>query len=187
VSPIGRCGCDSGACQCVVQGGDNVTVTGTGSLETPYIVSASVAAPVADRMFLELAGDDPGNGSSVQRSLKWQVIDSVGTSLTLDASGSFVTSLADGIYVATAAVHFAVAASNRGRVDMAVSIDDGSFGHNQQAYLTDQMVADGQQISLTGSVTWHCPAGGQIYVTTVNAGTQPQTWGLCKLSIQRIS
>jgi len=61
---MGRCGCDSGACACVVQGGDNVTVTGTGALETPYIVSTSQASPLVDSHILVQANTgtlSPGN------------------------------------------------------------------------------------------------------------------------------
>lgn len=36
---MSRCGCDTGQCNCVVQAGVNVTVTGTGSVDTPYIVA----------------------------------------------------------------------------------------------------------------------------------------------------
>jgi hypothetical protein len=38
---MARCGCDSGSCACVVQGGTGVTVTGTGAIDTPYVVSGS--------------------------------------------------------------------------------------------------------------------------------------------------
>jgi len=38
---MGRCGCDTGACQCVINAGSGVTVTGTGAADTPYVVSAS--------------------------------------------------------------------------------------------------------------------------------------------------
>lgn len=40
---MSRCGCDSG-CQCVVQAGANTTVTGTGSLENPYVIAGTGGA-----------------------------------------------------------------------------------------------------------------------------------------------
>lgn len=37
---MSRCGCDSG-CQCIVNEGTNVTITGDGSVEHPYVISAA--------------------------------------------------------------------------------------------------------------------------------------------------
>ena len=34
-----RCGCDSAACACHLEGGDNVTVTGAGSELSPYVIN----------------------------------------------------------------------------------------------------------------------------------------------------
>lgn len=43
---MARCGCGGGVCNCVVEGGDNVSVSGSGSAANPYVVSADV--PCAD-------------------------------------------------------------------------------------------------------------------------------------------
>lgn len=42
---MARCTCGGGGCNCVVQAGDNTTVTGSGSTANPYIVNAITNCP----------------------------------------------------------------------------------------------------------------------------------------------
>ncbi|MGW2951481.1 hypothetical protein [Streptomyces eurythermus] len=39
---VARCGCGGGQCDCTIQGGENVTVSGSGSAANPYVVSVKV-------------------------------------------------------------------------------------------------------------------------------------------------
>jgi hypothetical protein len=41
---MGRCGCEAG-CQCVLSAGDNVVVSGIGSVDTPYVVGLLLVSP----------------------------------------------------------------------------------------------------------------------------------------------
>lgn len=62
--PVARCGCGGGLCSCSVQGGTNVSVSGTGSPANPYVVSTDV--PCEDVRSCLSAGDgidfDQGTG-----------------------------------------------------------------------------------------------------------------------------
>lgn len=40
----GSCAGDAGGCGCVLEEGDNITITGTGSVDDPFVISAVVAA-----------------------------------------------------------------------------------------------------------------------------------------------
>lgn len=59
---MARCGCSGNAlCFCVVQAGDNVTVTGTGNAGSPYIISAAttpITVSDTDTIDLTLVGND---------------------------------------------------------------------------------------------------------------------------------
>lgn len=61
---MARCGCGGGLCACTVQGGTNVSVSGTGSAANPYVVSVDV--PCEDVRSCLSAGDgidfDQGTG-----------------------------------------------------------------------------------------------------------------------------
>ncbi|WP_454613365.1 LbetaH domain-containing protein [Streptomyces collinus] len=52
---MARCGCGGGLCNCTVQSGTNVTVSGTGSAANPYVISADV--PCEDVRGCLSAGD----------------------------------------------------------------------------------------------------------------------------------
>lgn len=39
---MARCGCGGGLCNCSVQAGENVTLSGSGSAANPYVISADV-------------------------------------------------------------------------------------------------------------------------------------------------
>jgi hypothetical protein len=118
---MARCGCDSGACACVVQGGDNVTVTGTGSVETPYTISATGGAsysPPDERLYAQ-ASAGHNNVQSGGWTVTWGAPDTVGAGLVLDGTSQQLTVVTTGIY----AVQF------NWQATLQAPVSDPMFGH----------------------------------------------------------
>jgi hypothetical protein len=62
---MAKCGCAGGTCSCVLTGGTNVQVTGTGSSTNPYVVSATgTALTVVDTPTIDLTLTGEGTSSS---------------------------------------------------------------------------------------------------------------------------
>lgn len=63
VSPIARC-CGGGSCSCNIQGGLNVVVTGVGSLQDPFVVSADLAMVASDNTVFDVTVTGSGTIAS---------------------------------------------------------------------------------------------------------------------------
>jgi hypothetical protein len=53
---MGRCNCDSG-CQCVIHAGTDITVAGTGSVDSPYVISVVLVSPDGTHYRITVAND----------------------------------------------------------------------------------------------------------------------------------
>lgn len=53
---MSRCGCDAGACACVLEAGSGVTITGAGSQLSPYTISATGGGGGGGPIFETLGG-----------------------------------------------------------------------------------------------------------------------------------
>jgi hypothetical protein len=87
---MARCGCASSGCQCVVQAGANVTVTGDGSTASPYIINATTGVTtVADTSTIDHTLTGAGTPASpylLQSAVKISA-----------ESGNLITANADGL------------------------------------------------------------------------------------------
>lgn len=58
---MARCGCSS-TCACAVQGSAGITVTGNGSVDSPYVISVDFTNPVACPSIMDCVGSNAGPG-----------------------------------------------------------------------------------------------------------------------------
>lgn len=61
---MARCGCSGTSCSCVIEGAGGVTVTGSGSVSNPYIVTGGGALTVVDGASVDLSLTGDGTLSS---------------------------------------------------------------------------------------------------------------------------
>jgi hypothetical protein len=84
---VARCGCGGGLCNCSVQAGTNISVSGSGSAANPYVVSADV--PCADVRGCLSAG--PGiNLDQATGEISADVSGQAGNNLVVGPDGLFV-------------------------------------------------------------------------------------------------
>jgi len=90
---VARCGCAGGACNCAVEAGTNVNVSGSGSVANPYVISAEV--PCEDVRACLSAGDgilvDQATGE-----ISAHVSGQAGNNLSVGADGGLVVPTAGG-------------------------------------------------------------------------------------------
>jgi hypothetical protein len=101
---VARCRCTAGSCECHLAAGDNVTVTGTGAVNEPWVISASASAQgvieFTNTPEVELAVVGAGSVAdplSVSASLPW-------VDPTAGTAGQVLTKLADGSWAPGPAV-----------------------------------------------------------------------------------
>ena len=171
--------------------GENVTVTGTGAVETPYVISVTpvVVDPMVDRILLTLSGSDPGVDSEAARFLVMAPGDAlahIGPSLVLDGSdATVVRTVFAGVYAASLTALVIVETGNRGSFMTNVHIDVDNI--NASSSQSGQMVADDQVITMASTVVWWSPANGKISIAAQNGGGLHQDVQSIILAIQRIS
>lgn len=95
---MAKCGCASSRCNCVVQGGTGIEVTGSGSVESPYRITAADASNIIVHDTTTVDMSVGGDGSS---GTPWNLSGEVKVD---PAAGNILTITEDGLMVACADV-----------------------------------------------------------------------------------
>lgn len=148
-----RCNCNS-ACNCVVQAGDGITVTGNGSSVNPYIVTGSGGADVHDGVgagstFILLSANSPSATG----------IDSVAMGINAVATGDSSTAIGSGAEVdnnSGTAIGDSAWTQSVGSIALglsahAFSIDSIAIGHSAHALNFDNAIAIGSSAVASGT------------------------------------
>ncbi len=80
VGSLARCGCGGGQCNCAIAAGDNVTLSGSGSVANPYVVSASLGCEDVRPCLSGTGGVDYNPGTGV---ISADLSEQAGNNLTL--------------------------------------------------------------------------------------------------------
>lgn len=154
---MARCGCSGGSCSCLVTGSGAVTVTGTGSVNSPYIVSADLNLQVTDTSTIDLAITGDGSVAS-----PWTI--SAGALISLDeltdvdttsaTTGQVLAKQADGQWrgvAATTAPTGAITLSSTGGLQ-----GDGSGGNPLSIKLpgSSGLILDATGLRMSGGGAW---------------------------------
>jgi hypothetical protein len=152
-----RCGCSGATCSCLVQGSGSISVSGTGSVASPYLISAALNLNVLDSGTVDMAITGDGSTGnpwviSANANLDLNALTDVDTAGA--ATGQVLAKQSDGTYrfvAATTAPTGAINLSSTGGLQ-----GDGSAGSPLSVKLPagSGLTLDSTGLRIAGTGAW---------------------------------
>lgn len=98
---MARCGCSGASCSCLIQGQGGVTVTGAGSISSPYVITSDVEVGVADTATINMTKTGDGSAATpylFQADATIELDELLDVDTAGGATGYVLAKQADGLY-----------------------------------------------------------------------------------------